>query len=103
MTNTLSTLEHLSDRELLTEVTRLAHREREATAQLIASLAELDERKLYLGEGCSSLFTYCTEVLHLSEGAAYGRIQAARAPRVLGCRDVYLILGRRGRAHFRFR
>jgi hypothetical protein len=28
---------------------------------------------------CSSLFTYCTQFLRLSEGAAYGRIQAARA------------------------
>jgi hypothetical protein len=37
--------------------------------------------RLYLGEGCSSLFTYCTHVLHLSEHAAYGRIQAARIAR----------------------
>ena len=36
---------------------------------------------MYLGEGCSSLFTYCTQVLHLSEHAAYGRIEAARAAR----------------------
>jgi hypothetical protein len=27
------------------------------------------------------LFTYCTQVLHLSEHAAYGRIEAARAAR----------------------
>lgn len=33
------------------------------------------------GEGCSSLFTYCTQVLHLSEHAAYHRIEAARAAR----------------------
>ena len=39
------------------------------------------ERRLYLGEGCSSLFTYCTQILHLSEHAAYGRIEAARAAR----------------------
>jgi hypothetical protein len=44
-------------------------------------LAVLDERRLYLAEGCSSLFTYCTQVLHLSEHAAYGRIEAARATR----------------------
>jgi hypothetical protein len=42
---------------------------------------EVDSRRLYLGEGCSSLFTYCTRVLHLSEHAAYGRIEAARASR----------------------
>lgn len=42
---------------------------------------ELDARKLYLGEGCSSLFTFCTQILRLSEHAAYGRIEAARAAR----------------------
>jgi hypothetical protein len=41
----------------------------------------MDARRLYLGEGSSSLFTYCTQVLHLSEHAAYGRIEAARAVR----------------------
>ena len=40
-----------------------------------------DARRLYLAEGCSSLFTYCTQVLRLSEHAAYGRIEAARAAR----------------------
>ena len=71
----------LSDSELLLEVRRLAGSEREATARLIAALGELDARRLYLGEGCSSLFTYCTQVLRLSEHAAYGRIEAARASR----------------------
>lgn len=71
----------LSDVELLTEVHRLASCERAATARLVAVLAELDARRLYLAEGCSSLFTYCIQVLHLSEHAAYGRIEAARAAR----------------------
>ncbi len=77
----LSALAQLSNQELLARVTQLARREREATAALIAHLAELDARRLYLAEGCSSLFTYCTQVLHLSEHAAYGRIEAARAVR----------------------
>lgn len=81
MTNTLSPLAHLSDDELLMEVRRLAAHERQATTHLIASLAELDVRRLYLGQGCSSLFTYCTQVLRLSEHAAYGRIEAARIAR----------------------
>lgn len=72
---------HLSDEELLAETKRLASCERHATTSLIASLMELDARRLYLGEGYSSLFTYCTQVLHLSEHAAYGRIEAARAAR----------------------
>ena len=71
----------LSDSDLIAEVKRLAHDERAATAALIASLAEMDARALYLGEGCSSLFAYCTHVRHLSEHAAYGRIEAARAVR----------------------
>jgi hypothetical protein len=70
-----------TDRQLLLDLKRLAHAERQATAELIACLAEVDARRLYLGEGCSSLFTYCTQVLRLSEHAAYGRIEAARAVR----------------------
>lgn len=74
-------LASLSDRELIVETQRLADRERHATADVIAALMEFDERRLYLGEGCSSLFTYCTSVLRFSEHAAYGRIEAARAAR----------------------
>ena len=70
-----------SDTALIEEVSRLVGEERRATARLIAALAEFDARRLYLGQGCSSLFVYCTRVLHLSEHAAYGRIEAARAGR----------------------
>jgi hypothetical protein len=80
-THLLSSAAQLSNHELLTQVRRLAERERGATAALIAHLAELDARRLYLAEGCASLFTYCTQVLRLSEHAAYGRIEAARAAR----------------------
>jgi hypothetical protein len=80
-TELLSIAARLSNKELLAQVKNLARDEREATASLVAHLAELDERRLYLGEGCSSLFAYCVEILHLAEHAAYGRIQAARAAR----------------------
>jgi hypothetical protein len=73
------TLHRLSNQELLTQIQHAAHGERRATARLIALLAELDTRRLYLAEGFSSLFTYCTQALHLSEHAAYNRIEAARA------------------------
>ena len=79
--NLLDMAAALSDAELIQDVKRLAANERQTTAQLVAHLAEMDARRLYLGEGCSSLFTYCTQVLHLSEHAAYGRIEAARAVR----------------------
>jgi 5-methylcytosine-specific restriction endonuclease McrA len=77
MTNRLPTA--LSDSDLLTETARAATVERRATADLLALLAEVDRRRLYLGLGYSSLFTYCTQALHLSEPAAYSRITAARA------------------------
>lgn len=79
----------LTDEALIERVSELACRERRATAQLIAALAEFDRRRLYLPLGCSSLFTYCTQILHLSEHAAYNRIEAARAvmrfPTLLHC------------------
>jgi hypothetical protein len=71
----------LTDRQLLAQVQRLARDERLATVALVAHLAILDERKLHLDEGFPSLFAYCTEALHLSEHAAYARIEAARAIR----------------------
>ena len=76
-----SSLETLSDDQLLAEVKRLASAERAATVALVRSLIEVDARRLYLREGCSSLFTYCTHILHLAEGAAYNRIETARAAR----------------------
>jgi hypothetical protein len=63
------------------EVKALAARERRVTVRLVAMLGELAIRRLYLAEGYSSLFTYCTQCLRLSEHAAYGRIEAARAAR----------------------
>lgn len=71
----------LSDQALLTEAAELANHERMATVDLILALAVIDERKLYLGQGCSSMFTYCTQILQLSEHAAYDRIEAARLGR----------------------
>ncbi len=71
----------LTDDELIAEVGRLAADERRATVRLVAALAEVDARRLHLAQGCSSLFVYCTRVLKLSEHAAFGRIEAARAVR----------------------
>jgi hypothetical protein len=77
------TFDSLSDDQLLAELQRLAANERHATSHLLLALIEVDARKLYLREGCSSLFTYCTQVLHLDESAAYNRIEVARAGRRL--------------------
>jgi hypothetical protein len=50
-------------------------------AALVRALMEADARRLYLREGCASLFTWCTQVLALDDGAAYNRIEVARAAR----------------------
>lgn len=71
----------LSDGQLVDEVKRLAGSERHATVALLRALAEFDTRRLYLRQGCSSLFTYCTQELHLSEASAFNRIETARAAR----------------------
>jgi hypothetical protein len=77
--NYLDAARRLSDHELLAHVTSLAGRERAATSGLVAHLAEIDARRLYLGAGFASMFAYCRDALSLSESEAYSRIEAARA------------------------
>ena len=71
-------LKDRSDQELLDGVFAAVAREFEDVAVVIAHLAEMEKRKLFAGEGCSSLKTYCLEVLHLTEDQAYTRISVAR-------------------------
>src|SRR3989338_10661671 len=68
----------LKDKELLEKFGVLVREEREVIASVILHLSEIGRRKLYALEGYSSLFSYCVEKYHYSEGAAYRRIQAAR-------------------------
>ena len=74
-------LDSLSDEELLERLTTLVERHRRLDAKVVAHIAEVDERQLYLGQACSSMFAYCTELLHFSEAEAYLRIAVARASR----------------------
>jgi hypothetical protein len=77
----LDAARRLSDDALLARVGTLAQRSREVTVELLAHLGELSARGLHRGGGCGRLFAYCTEVLKLSEAAAWNRIRAARAAR----------------------
>lgn len=70
-----------SDRDLTSELPRLAASERALTVQVIACLAEFDRRRLYLAEGYTSLFNYCVRRLKLTEHEAYNRVHVARAVR----------------------
>ena len=78
MTQVTPSFATLTDQQLLTEVRALAASERSSTAALVSALAELYQRRLYLGQGYSSLFKYCTRALLLSGDAAHNRIRAAR-------------------------
>jgi 5-methylcytosine-specific restriction endonuclease McrA len=72
---------HVSNDALHRSAVAHAVKEREATADLLADLAEIDARKFYLAMAYPSLFAYCVAELRLSEDAAFKRIKAARAAR----------------------
>ncbi|HEX3850338.1 MAG TPA: hypothetical protein VHW01_05190, partial [Polyangiaceae bacterium] len=67
--------------ELLAELSQLVQRGNELTAEVLAHLTELEERRLHLQLGFPSLFAYCVEALGLSEGSAGRRVAAARVCR----------------------
>jgi hypothetical protein len=79
---------HLDNATLLQRVHALLARDHRTCALLLAHLGEVDARGLYRDAGYSSLFGYCVEALHMSEGEAALRIRAARLarqyPEVLG-------------------
>src|SRR5690242_20665307 len=74
-------LSHVTDEELLADLAALVATDRRTTAALLAHLAEVDARELYLPAACSSMHVYCVRVLHLAEEVAFKRIRAARAAR----------------------
>ena len=77
----MSRYSHLADRALLLKLDERAAQDCNLTADLLALIAEVDRRKLYLGEGYSSMFEYCRDRLRFSEDIACKRIRAARAVR----------------------
>jgi hypothetical protein len=54
---------------------------RDITAKVVVYLAEIEERRLHLVSGFSSMFELCTRRLGMSEGEAFRRILAARLGR----------------------
>src|SRR6266516_4098558 len=74
-------LSHVSDRDLLRNLASLVAQDRNTIAELLAHIAEVDARRLYVPAGFPSMFLYCVHELHLSEEAARKRIHAARAAR----------------------
>ncbi len=74
-------LTHLSDADLLRQLTSLAAKDRVNTAILLAHLAEVDARRLYAPSGYPSMHAFCVDHLRYSDDAAFRRIRAARAAR----------------------
>src|SRR6266536_6564768 len=74
-------LSHLSDSVLLRDLAALVAHDRATTARLLAHLAEVDERRLYLPAAYPSMYAYCVGELRLCEQAAFKRIRAARTAR----------------------
>jgi hypothetical protein len=72
-------LTSLTDDELIAHLPEARRAERRAVALVIAYLGEVERRRLYLGQACSSMFVYCTERLGYSENEAQTRIAVARA------------------------
>jgi len=72
---------HLGDRELLRGLASLVAHERTTAAALLAHIAEVDARRLYVPAGYPSMFLYCVQELRLSEQAAFHRIRGARTAR----------------------
>ena len=68
----------LTDRELLERIPVLVRKERRSSADVIEHLVEIDRRRLYLGQACSSLFVYATERLGYSQDEAHPRVRVAR-------------------------
>jgi hypothetical protein len=78
---TLSEVGRFSDQQLIARLRDLVRSDRALGARLLVHLGEVDARRLYREQAYSSMFDYCVKELHMSEGQAYMRIQAARLGR----------------------
>ena len=77
-------------------MTRHVSDSRRVEADLVADIAEVDQRRLYAREAAPSMYAYCIERLHLSEAEAWLRIRVARASRK---HPMILAMLRDGRLH----
>ena len=66
----VSSIGNVPDDTLLRELKQLVGKDQQLEAELLVHLGEVDARKLYLQEASSSMFVYCTRVLHFSESVA---------------------------------
>ncbi len=74
-------LNDVPDDKLLVDLKDLVASHHRQTAHVLAHIAEVDTRRLYLKHACSSMFAYCCQRLGMSEDEAYKRIRVARMAR----------------------
>ena len=60
-------LDHLSHQQLLTSLDTMLGAQRQALAELIAHLGEVEQRRLHLEYAHASMFDYCVRRLGMSE------------------------------------
>ena len=89
-------LKSVRDEDLLRELSQLVKESRGVEAEVVAHIGEVELRRLYAREACSSMFEYCRSILDLRENEAYLRITVARAARE---HPVLLEMLRDGRLH----
>jgi len=94
--NATDSLRNLSERQLLHRFGDLVRQDRRCTAQMLAAIAEIDERKLWAKHACPSMFAFCVERFHMSESMTAKRIWAARTA---GRFPVILQMVARGELH----
>jgi hypothetical protein len=90
-------LQHLDKHQLLRDFAGLVDKDRRATATMLAYIAEIDRRKLYLEDAFPSMFAFCTKRFHMSEAIAAKRIRAGRTAydfpcifRMIACGELHL-------------
>jgi hypothetical protein len=77
----MNPLAHLDDDALLASLRSLIQSHRRVTSNIVAHLGEVDDRRIHVARGYSSLFEYCMKELGFSEDEAYRRIELARMAR----------------------
>ena len=70
--------EHLSDDELVIQLTSACFDKRRLTTRILVLLAEVEEREIYLAVAASSMWDYARRFLLMSHGCAYRFIAGAR-------------------------
>ena len=69
---------HLSAADAMRKLDAIDLEEKTRIAEGIALIAVIDHRRDYVAAGYSSMFSYCTGRLHMSEDKAVRRIEVAR-------------------------